>query len=494
MKLVLLSLFVAGSAFAATPTTTTTTPTTMPVATAPAPSADGKVHFTMWVTPDQITAPLQLVNLEKTHPELFDVEVNYVLDANSPITPTTLWKTAYVNKYERARLAEWLQCLVYDTEAHTCATLLNINFKPLNSKEKELKALAKANWTKATELGARTVVGTWVNGTRYDLPLAYGQLLNEVNPLLPKDKQLVGMTKYETTKMYAIGNETGFGTYDTALEKEFKRWIPNLQIEKVPANTKRAAELLTKAELPYVPAYVFDKASVRNSAVQRLTTAGRAKIMPSGFGYFDFKGQTTELRFIGEEKPNTLDLWVMSQCPYGVKAEKAYQAAVNQKLANPNMKVNLRYIVSQDPKTKALRSLHGEEELQEDIRQLAIQKTWPEMFWKYLEARNVDLKADWKTVATTAGLNPTEVEAKMPVGKKLLAQDIKEGAALKVSGSPTYLWQNRIILNNPEEFTTTIGYNPTTVQVPAAPTTTTRQPGSKPAPAQAAAAGDGKCG
>jgi len=307
------------------------------------------------------------------------------------------------------------------------------------------------------------------------------------------------MTRYEDTTLYAVGNETGFGKRDLALEHEFYRWVPYLKIEVISPDSKKGAQLLKDAESKSIPAYVFEKAHKNNVAVQKLTQAGRATIKKSGYALFDLKSGGTEVKVGTNETPNTLDLWVMSQCPFGVRAENKMLTAQAKQLLAQGTKINLRYIIGEgkNPTTKKTewKSLHGDQELQEDIRQIAIQKTWPDKLWKYIEARNADVHSeDWQSAAKTAGLDPAQVEAKMELGRKLAAQDIKDAAALQVGGSPTYLWQNKYVLNTPEEYKTALGFDPSTLEETKA-AQPAAAPGAKaPASKPAAPPADGKCG
>jgi hypothetical protein len=490
--LIALALVLSANVFAATTTATTTeTPTT-------AGTADGKVHFEIF-TPDDngvaVGQALQLLNLEKARPDLYTVTARYVASDKMKFAPNTFWKTAFVAKYNRPQLAEWLQCVYFDPETHTCGTLLNIDFKNLKSKEKDLRNdfAENLNLSKASKNLKDTI---FINGNRYEGPLAYGQLLNVVNGLLPKEKQLAGLGKYEVTKLYVIGNTKGLGARDMGLEREFTRWIPNLQVQALTPDSTLGNKLLTATESPGIPAYVFDKDSHANVAVQKLAVAGKVKIKPSNYGIFEMKSGVTEMKTGTKEIPNQLDLWVMSQCPFGVKAETAILNARAQNAIPETVKINVRYIVSagRDGKDKKWQSLHGDPELQEDIRQVAIQQAWPDKFWKYLEVRNADLKnEDWKASATAAGLDPYAVEAKLELGRKLIAQDIKDGLTLKVNGSPTYMWQNRFVLKTDDEMKASMGFNPNEFKTLATATPAGKR-GAASEKQQAVAPADGKCG
>jgi hypothetical protein len=483
IKLIAFLLIFCANAFATTPEAVTTTAPT-----------DGKVHFEIF-TPNDINVsvgqPLQLLHLEKSRPDLFTVTPRYFISPKEKFKSDTFWKTAFVTKYHRGQLAEWLQCVYFDPETHTCGPLLGIDFKTLQSKEKELRKELVHNHNLSKDYKSVNNA-IFINQKRYEGPLVYGQLLHVVNDLLPKEKRLTKLGKYESTRLYVIGTDKGIGARDLALERELLRWVPNLEVEYLAPSTSKAQGILKAVDAKGIPAYVFDKKDSKNIAIQKLARAGRIKIKPSQYAIYELRSGLTEIRTGTKEVPNQLDLWVMSQCPFGVKAESAIMNAKAQKIIPENMKINLRYIVSErkvDGK-KTWQSLHGEPELTENMRQLAIQKAWPDKLWSYLEARNKDYNSEnWKDAAVAAGLNPTEVESKMGLGRKLLAQDIKDGEKLNINGSPTYLWQNRYVLNTGEEMKAALGFNVNDYNEP-----TARTPAEKKqavAPAESAPA---KCG
>lgn len=481
MKLLLAALLLSTSAFAAT-TTTTTTPTTTTTATTPE-----KVRFEVFTTNDastQVTQALQLLVLEKSQPELFTVDAVFYAHKKEKFADNTFWRTAYVAEYQRDRLADWLQCAQFDPETHTCAKVLGLDLN-LKGQRKDLQKRLHSNFETAQTRKVNFRNQVFVNGQSYQRPLVYGQLVNDVNPLLPKQKRLTKLGTYKTTKLYAVGTTDGLGKRDIALEREFFRWVPNLEIEPVDPNSKQGRKLLKAADANAVPAYIFDRTSRHNVAINKLATAGRIKVLPTDYSIYELRSGATEVKLGSTPTEKTLDLWVMSQCPYGVKAEAALMAAMDQKLLPEGTKIRLRYIAS-DVKGE-WKALHGEPELTENIRQLAIQATWPQKLWAYLKARNTNYQSeDWIEAAKTAGLDPKAVDAKMSLGRKLMAKDIKDGGKLKISGSPTYLWQNTYVLQTEEDFKATVGYNPQEIKTVEAEAGTRK-------PAAAPAAG-GQCG
>lgn len=145
-----------------------------------------------------------------------------------------------------------------------------------------------------------------------------------------------------------------------------------------------------------------------------------------------------------EEGRVPLDLYVMSQCPWGVKAENVIIPAV--KSLSPFVALNLHFIASEqpspdgDPAKATFTALHGQPEVQENIRQLCAKRHFPDAYLDYILERNANVQdPNWQQAAAKAGLDPTVLEecAAGAEGAKLLSDDIKAHEARGARSSPT---------------------------------------------------------
>ena len=85
----------------------------------------------------------------------------------------------------------------------------------------------------------------------------------------------------------------------------------------------------------------------------------------------------------------TVDLYVMSFCPYGTQAEATMKPVVD--LLGKKADIHLRYITSvTGTNVTSVRSLHGAVEVEEDLRQVCIQKHAPQNLWAYLTRFNAE--------------------------------------------------------------------------------------------------------
>ena len=95
----------------------------------------------------------------------------------------------------------------------------------------------------------------------------------------------------------------------------------------------------------------------------------------------------------------TVDLYVMSFCPYGTQAETSFGPVAD--LLKSKADIRIRYITTVSGTTAdSVASLHGSGEAQEDLRQVCINKYYPEKFWSYINTFNVQCYPSWKN--TTA--------------------------------------------------------------------------------------------
>src|SRR3989338_6383269 len=105
-----------------------------------------------------------------------------------------------------------------------------------------------------------------------------------------------------------------------------------------------------------------------------------------------------------------LDLYVMSQCPFGTKAEDVIFPVVRS-LA-PHVNFNLHFIASEVPAppaspgvkpaiAAAFNSMHGQGEVEENLRHLCAMKNFPQQYMDFILERNISIAKgpDWQAAA-----------------------------------------------------------------------------------------------
>lgn len=133
-----------------------------------------------------------------------------------------------------------------------------------------------------------------------------------------------------------------------------------------------------------------------------------------------------------------VELFVMSQCPYGVQAEDAF-AEVVEKLG-PDLDLRFEYIGSIG-EGGALESMHGPPEVMGNLVQVCAMAQSPKWF-EFVQCQNKDWKhvdTNWKSCAQQVGIDAEALEkcATGEEGKKLLSASYAKANAKGAQGSPT---------------------------------------------------------
>ncbi len=169
--------------------------------------------------------------------------------------------------------------------------------------------------------------------------------------------------------------------------------------------------------------------------------------------------EPTETVYTKSETPN-VDLYIMSFCPYGLQAVDIFDAPVKQLGEKINFELN--YVIYSNyasnygqpwadyclTENEDYCSMHGIEELKEDVRELCIQRDQKDKLWAYMDLLVADYQAGkvspsniaslWTTYATSAGVDINAVETCVANDTvELLESQVIKNYAYSVQGSPT---------------------------------------------------------
>lgn len=110
------------------------------------------------------------------------------------------------------------------------------------------------------------------------------------------------------------------------------------------------------------------------------------------------------------EKPN-LKLFVMSFCPYGTQAEETLYPLIN--LLKGKIDFEIAYIISENE--GKFSSLHGDDEVNQDVRELCVTKYFPEKSLDFNHKINTSCTLEnvntcWKEPANELGIDLSKIE------------------------------------------------------------------------------------
>jgi hypothetical protein len=147
------------------------------------------------------------------------------------------------------------------------------------------------------------------------------------------------------------------------------------------------------------------------------------------------------------EQKRRLDLFIMSRCPYAVDLlPDAMRLIDHFDKDRKALDFHLQFIGEMD-ETGLPVSMHGKEEVDEDLRMLCVQDMYPTdyKFMEYVMCRNAAFEStDWEA-CVSKGMNKTKIKtcAEGKMGLELLKASFLVGAQLDVQGSPTFVLNNR---------------------------------------------------
>ena len=138
----------------------------------------------------------------------------------------------------------------------------------------------------------------------------------------------------------------------------------------------------------------------------------------------------------------TLELFVMSYCPFGIQAEESIIPIV--KKFGDKIDFKLRFIAQEKDELSSqditpFTSLHGYPEVAENIRQLLIAREYPDQYLDYLLCRGKKLNKSWEGCAKKLGIDVEKIERlfNAPEAEQLFRENIKRAAELGIKASPT---------------------------------------------------------
>lgn len=139
-----------------------------------------------------------------------------------------------------------------------------------------------------------------------------------------------------------------------------------------------------------------------------------------------------------------VDLFVMSYCPYGLQMERGILPAV-EALGN-KIKFNLKFVDY---------TLHGQKEVDENVRQYCIEKTQPTKLNNYLKCFWKDSKGAADACMKSTGINAAQVAScaaetvkQFNPTEKALGLNKEETEKFEVQGSPTLVVNGTTISAN----------------------------------------------
>ncbi len=253
--------------------------------------------------------------------------------------------------------------------------------------------------------------------------------------------------------------------------------FPGLEVKTYDYSDDEGKAIYESTGVQYLPAFLFDDTVTKddnymqvqkylNEAGDYLSLRVGATFDPSaeicnngiddtGDGVVDCEDETCKEKMeCRQEIKKKLDLFVMSQCPYGVRAMDAMKDVLDQSKTSSGYDMDFDlYYIANDNGDGTFDSLHGQGEVDEDLRDVCVIKNYPDNYkymdyiWCQNEVYNSkgDMSKTWEKCLTDNGMDAELIKkcSEGDEGKALLAENVKLGNGLEVGASPTWLANNR---------------------------------------------------
>lgn len=195
--------------------------------------------------------------------------------------------------------------------------------------------------------------------------------------------------------------------------------------------------------------------------VSYMTTNGKL-IFPSGIeantdttANNDTNTDTTS--DIPKQDKTSANLFVMSFCPYGNQAEEIMMKVVD--LLKDKADIQLHYVIYENYQGGGSNycmsngkycSMHGIQELNQNVRELCVQKYQGDKFWNFVKTINADCTAQnvdtcWTGAASKTGIDINKIKTcQTNEAIDLLKSEVELGTKYEISGSP------QLVINDKE--------------------------------------------
>jgi len=264
---------------------------------------------------------------------------------------------------------------------------------------------------------------------------------------------------------------------DVAREVEFLgELLPTMVLKRVDYSSEdggRLYRLVRAADGPrHLPLLVFDGVLAEFEAEKEgmeeyLVDFGDGYLMPLGMGWdptAEICGNGLDDNADGavdcaddgcrltlpcrEERPGRLDLFIMSRCPFAIEAIPSLDAFLEH-MGRDRAVVDFRLqFIGEVGEDGTLDSMHGDLELEEDLRMICAQALYPKRyeFMKYVTCRAGSYTSkDWEA-CVPASMSAKKLSrcAQGEEGRRLLAESFTLSGAAGLDASPSWLLNDKL--------------------------------------------------
>ncbi len=249
---------------------------------------------------------------------------------------------------------------------------------------------------------------------------------------------------FELTRV-EFSSDNGQSLYNRILKADPNAGkLPAIIIDHAINDQEALKSLLGEYLLPFEDGYMFALGGGWDPLAEDCTNG----IDDNGNGKIDCEDDFCKKKWeCREEIKKRVDLFIMSRCPYALDL----LPDVNRFLDHFNRDrklVDLRIqFIGNVTVLKTLVSMHGEEEIEENLRMICAQELYPEKykFMEYVLCRASSFESTNWEACVAKGMNKAKLQScsEGKRGQELLEASFTTAKELGIGGSPTWLLNNR---------------------------------------------------
>ncbi len=353
-------------------------------------------------------------------------------------------------KVSQKKFFDYLTCVNQDIKNvesnwKSCAENSGINVSEIEScfDSDTGKNLLRENIKKSNDLQIGSSPSYYINNKPYTGGRSPQDLTRTLCSYI--DAEVCDTLPPETEVNLFVVNDSDCKACDAeTIVSQLKGFFPKLNVTELDYASEEGKKALEKFQSETVPLFYFD------STISEHYNWEQFQLYTSEVEGEYALNYTGNKFFNKTEKENHIDLFVMSQCPYGTKAEKNLKEVVE---ALPDLTYNIYFLASETE--GGFDSLHGQVEVNEDIRQICVMKYYRDKLLGYQECVNKDIinvEGNWKACAIENEIEVSVIEScfDSDEGKNLFRENIAEAKTFfgAVSGSPTYVINGQTVYNS----------------------------------------------
>lgn len=346
-----------------------------------------------------------------------------------------------------------------DTNWEACSATVGVNVETLRAcvDGQEGKDLLSTSYKDATAKGARGSPSIFIGGKKHEGGRRTADLMKAICNAYTGAKPAACSDIPESPKVNVtlLGDKRCAECDTKRIEGQIRQKVANPVITTLDYTTPEGKALFDKVKPMNLPAAIFDSSldADKESAAglaRGLKPAGDYKVMASGGwnpacaddGGCELAECKPTLQCRTEE-PNKLEVFVMSECPFGVKGLDAMKEVIDNFKKN-DAKLDFKINFIGDGDANNLKAMHGQTEVDENIREICAIKNYPDnyKYMDYIWCRNKNIKdKNWQAcTGGDTGIDTAVIEKCFNgEGKQLLADSYAYSKAIGFGASPTWL-------------------------------------------------------